>query len=112
MRSLVNAINFSLAASILEKIGTPLSTSTSSLRFIAIASSRPPGSSRRHQLGVEPTPCSQLGGRPLHQYPAGLHDHDLLERLCLGRPGGDPDRAASGRCRQDIVANTILGAII
>src|SRR5207248_10423947 len=52
MRSLVKASSLSLAGSILDRIGTPFSSSTSSLRFIASSSIQ---LRRSHQRSEEHT---------------------------------------------------------
>src|SRR5476651_1147687 len=92
IRSLVKASSLSLAGSILAKIGTPLRSSTSSLRFIA-SSCLPPRRLRRlHQIAIEHV-RRQLRRAALGDHPTGLHHHHPVERLDLGRPVGDPQYA-------------------
>src|SRR5215472_10869621 len=91
MRSPVKASSFSLATSILEKMGTPFRTSTSSFRFI---SALPDLSRRGHQLGVQAAARRQVLRRAKGCNLAALHHDDLLERLGLSRAIGDPHHAA------------------
>src|SRR4051812_6116145 len=108
-RSLVKASSFNLACSTFEKIGTPLSSSTSSLRFIASSSMR---LRRRHQLGIEPAFCRQVRRRSLGDHAATLRNDDLIERLRLVGTVGDPEHAffLFRRTGQDVVADAVLRA--
>src|SRR6185503_8189629 len=108
IRSPVNASSFSWAGSILEKIGTPLRISTSSLRFI-VSSSR--SLRRRHQVGIERV-FLKIGFLAVGGHPAALHDDHPLERRRLVWPVGDPDHAAAVGRVQDMVTDAVLGAAV